>query len=251
MSGIQDSDFLEDDQAAFEYVVGTLQGKSRVDFERKMVTDEALQQKVLAWQEKLIALNSTKLTRRPRKNNWSVIENRINPNRQTPHQLKANRFRQLFKHSWFPWLLSGALSVLLLLNSSLLPIDLNDSSRELPIDYVAVMTTLNGEAALSTIAKDDTRQMWLHWGASKLSTEQNYQLWAVSRSDSETRSISVLANTNIQTLELSEAGWRLVTDADYLLLTIEEVGGSPIDEPSEQLVAKGLCVRLIGAKSDV
>ncbi len=251
MSGIQDSDFLEDDQAAFEYVVGTLQGEPRTSFEIKIVTDEALQQKVFAWQEKLIALNSTKLTRQPRKNNWSAIEKRINPTRHSAHQLKVNRFAQFFKLSWFPWLLSGALSVLLLLNSSLLPIDSNNTSRELPVDYVAVMTTPNGEAALSTIAKDDTRRMWLHWGESKLAAEQNYQLWAVSRSDGETRSVSVIANSSVQTLELSEAEWRLVRDADSLLLTIEEVGGSPIDEPSEQLVGKGLCVRLVGTTSDV
>ena len=241
MSGIQDSDFLDSDNAIFEYVVGTLKGELRIQFEKRMREDESIQLKVLAWEEHFVSLNATNLTRQPSKNNWRIIEDRINASRRDSNQTKPSFLARLF---WLPWLLSGALSVLLILNSNLLPNNLDDGEKELPIDYVAVMTTPDGSAALSTVAKGDNKLMWLHWQEQKITNAQNYQLWAVSRSDGETRSISVIANSNTELLKLSEAEWRLIKDADSLLLTIEEVGGSPIDEPSDQLVAKGLCVRL-------
>lgn len=247
MSGIQNSDFLNSDDAVFEYVAGTLEGEQRVQFEKLMREDESIQLKILAWEERLVYLNSANSTREPTKNNWPIIEKRINANRQLSEQTEANLFVRLF---WLPWLLTGALSVLLMLNSNLLPSNLDDVEKDLPIDYVAVMTTADGTAALSTVAKGENKLMWLHWQEQKITDEQNYQLWAVSKSDGETRSISVIANSNTELLELSEAEWRLIKDADSLLLTIEEVGGSPIDEPSDQLVAKGLCVRLTRTNLD-
>ena len=88
------------------------------------------------------------------------------------------------------------------------------------------------------------------WGDDVLPADQDYQLWAVSRSDGETRSIAVIASKDMTLLELSEAQWRLIKDSESLMLTIEEEGGSAIDEPSDELVARGLCVRLKSGEHD-
>ncbi len=246
MSGIQDSDFLEEEQLAFEYVLGTLKGRARSDFEQLMCENEQIQRQVLIWEERLLPLNSTQLVRRPYSKSWHSIEIRIKQARQTS-QTKRGWFS---KQLWLPWLVSGALSIMLLLDSTMLNQQQHHTSGLPPVDYVAVMTNELGNATLSTLANDKNRRMWLHWEDVELPSEKNYQLWAVSKSDGETRSISVIADTNTKFLSLSEAEWRLVRDADSLILTLEEVGGSAIDEPSHQLIAKGICVRLIAGSSD-
>ena len=246
MSGIQNSDFLEKEQLAFEYVLGTLRGRSRSDFEQMMFENEQVQRQVLIWEERLLPLNSTRLVRRPYTKSWHSIEIRIKQAHQTNQTIR----RWFSKHLWIPWLVPAALSIMLLLDPTMLNDQQHDVSGISPVDYVAVMTNKSGNATLSTLANDKNRRMWLHWEDVELPNEKNYQLWAVSRSDGETRSISVLADTNIKFLSLSEAEWRLVRDADSLILTLEEVGGSAIDEPSHQLIAKGVCVRLIAGSSD-
>ncbi len=247
MSGIQNSDCLDDEQLAFEYVLGTLKGESRSGFEKLMREDEQVHNLVLTWEEQLIHLYSTHEVRSPYPKSWLVIETRITKARRI-HQSKRGWFS---RHLWLPWLVSGALSIMLLFNSTLIHHPQPEASGMPPVDYVAVMTSESGQATLSALANDQTRRMWLHWQDVKLPSEKNYQLWAVSRSDGETRSISVIADTSTKFLNLTEAEWRLVRDADSLVLTLEEVGGSAIDEPSNQLVAKGLCVRLIAETSDV
>ncbi|TQV82797.1 anti-sigma factor [Aliikangiella coralliicola] len=248
MSGSENANSLNNDSAAFEYVVGTLRGKARTDFEALMRQNESLRFQVSEWEERLMNLNTTELTRTPTKDNWSAIENRINTTAQSSHQSKPGLLARLF---WLPWLLTGVMTVLLMFNSTLFQTDQENGIGKLPIDYMAVMTTNDGKAALSAVASGDARRMWLRWEDNRLEADQDFQLWAVSRSDGEIRSISVIANSDTEVLELSEAEWRLVKDADSLLLTVEDEGGSPIDEPSDNLVAKGLCVRLTRTDRDV
>jgi len=51
-------------------------------------------------------------------------------------------------------------------------------------------------------------------------------------------------NMSLVEQQLTEAQWRLIKDSDSLIVTIEEQGGSPIGEPSDIIVSRGLCVRL-------
>lgn len=247
MPRAEKTDSLESDSAAFEYVLGTLRGQTRTHLEAKLHHDKTLQEAVSLWEEELVALNKPELTRTPSKDNWSVIESKIKPSQHSSNNFKQGLQGRRF---WLPWAISSAFAVLLLMSIIIPPTGLNPTS-DLPVDYIAVMTTTEGTAILSTVAKGDDQKMWLHWGDETLAADQDYQLWAVSRSDGETRSISVIANNNTKLLDLPEAEWRLIKDAESLLLTIEDEGGSAIDEPSEVLVAKGLCVRLTQDDHDV
>jgi len=117
--------------------------------------------------------------------------------------------------------------------------------RPSQIDYVAVMTDQNQLAGLTTFGATSDRKLRLHWQLETTKNEtKDYQLWAVSKSDGQTRSIAILENSNIQELQLSDANWRLITDAARLVLTLEETGGSVIDKPSEDVVASGVCVHI-------
>jgi anti-sigma-K factor RskA len=56
--------------------------------------------------------------------------------------------------------------------------------------------------------------------------------------------LGVFAQADIRQLPLTVPQWRLIKDSSHLLLTEEDIGGSPLDEPSEMVVAKGVCVLL-------
>lgn len=249
MSGTEGADGLDQNSAALEYVIGTLRGKARADFETLLRNDETLQAHVMRWEEQLIGLNAAQLTRMPAADSWAMIENRINPESSAVPASTPGLFERLGWQGSLSWLLAGTFALLLVISVTVYQPGAGDGAG-IPIDYMAVMADTEGEAILSAVAEGDARKMWLQWEQGVLSADQDYQLWAVSRSDGEVRSLSVIADSDVQSLQLSEAQWRLVKDAASLLLTTEEEGGSAIDEPGD-LVAKGLCIRLNGDNRDV
>ncbi|MFK8047857.1 MAG: anti-sigma factor [Halioglobus sp.] len=240
---------LDDDALAFEYVAGSLQGLERDLFQQRLNEDSSLADRVLHWENHLAALLVSDNELAPQPGTWQSIEDKLKP--RNTHQAAINSpTESTDSGSWFSrfgWALSGALASFVLTltmwdlspNSSLLP-----ELTEPRVDYVAVMAGSAGTAVLTTLGDASSSTLTLSWSDTELSDDSDYQLWAVSRRDGETRSLAVVDNESIANLELSQAQWRLVVDAQTLLLTREEIGGSAIDEPSDQLIASGICVRL-------
>lgn len=236
---------LEGEGLAFEYVAGTLRQDARQAFEKRMADDAILRREVQFWEQQLMALN-THSERPPRKETWNHIAEAVGATQVTDpvtgaHEKTQRERKPLFQNFWqwaAPTFAAFALMAVL--------IGYYPGQRVAPTpntDYVAVLTDSEGGAVLTAMTAGQNRTMWLQWNLSEIPSDRNAQLWAVSKRDGQTRPIDVLASTDQRQLQLSEAGWRLVTDADYLLLTEEEVGGSAIDEPSDILIAKGVCVR--------
>lgn len=240
---------LDDDALAFEYVAGSLQGSERDLFQQRMNEDSSLADRVLHWENHLSALLTSESKLAPQSGTWQSIEDKLNPRATVRTEARATSESTVFGNwfSRFGWALGGAMASFaltltmwdLLPNSSLL-----SEPTELRVDYVAVMASSAGAPVLTTLGNASRSTLTLSWNETELSDDSDYQLWAVSRRDGETRSLAVLDNDSIANLELSEAQWRLIVDAQTLLLTREETGGSAIDEPSDQLVASGICVRL-------
>ncbi len=111
-------------------------------------------------------------------------------------------------------------------------------------DYVAVLIDDKGAPLLTALTAAKAETLWLKWDAINISPDKNLQLWAVSRNDGQIRSLAVFAKTDATQLALTPTHIHLIRDAAYLWLTEEEAGGSPMDEPSEKILAKGACVFL-------
>jgi len=86
--------------------------------------------------------------------------------------------------------------------------------------------------------------LWLRWEDELVKDASSVQLWAQSRRDGQIRPLHVFDQNNINQVALDETALRLVQDSEFLILTLEEEGGSSIDEPSDIVLAKGVCVRL-------
>lgn len=214
--------------AAFEYVVGTLAPAEREAFERTLAQDPELQRQVWMWEEHFMALQDDNAKLPPKPQTWAKIEARIQPPRATRPRAP------------FYWWLSAAVAFMVVLGIALTSLRTVGPN----VDYVAVLTTGEGDAMLTALTSGRDRILWLQWEVVAVDADSSLQLWAVSRRDGQIRSLGVFEQNVPAQVALSQADWRLIEDAQELLLTREESGGSPVNEPSSALLARGVCVRL-------
>ena len=224
-------DPLEDERLAFEYTSGILRGEERSEFERRLALQPALQKLVQFWEEQLMHLQDP-APLAPKPDTWSAIETRVNPaERHDDPPIK-----------WV-WALFGAMAAVFVL----LVFPTPNQVRPTPpvVDYVAVMTDSNQRPGVTIFGAELDKQLSLHWQLESLGSQtKDYQLWVVSKRDGQTRSIAVLENDTILELQLSDASWRLITDAGSLILSLEDAGGSATDEPSADIIAVGVWIRI-------
>ena len=229
----------DEESKAFEFVIGSLSIEERAEFESQVLSDKAKEDDLNFWEYHLSALNTQSDTLQPRAQTWDAIKAETSPPASsTPTTRSSAKWL-----SWLPWGVSIAMSFALVIALSVGQFKLDDTLA-VPVDYVAVLTDDSGQAMLTAITEGDSKNMWLQWDEIDLKSDQDLQIWALSKSDHQIRSIAIINNQNTQTLQLSDAHWRLITDAESLILSVEESGGSALDEPSDVILAKGVCVRL-------
>ena len=225
---------MTDSELAFEYALGTLRGAERQAAERRRREDPAFARLVAYWEEHMMAMQKPELMPAPA-NTWEKIAARID----APQAPASRSWREVLVLRW-ALAASFVLFVGLFTMNTMTRID----SAAPNASYAAILTDTKGAATLTALTSTDGKRLWLQWEAVSVNAEQSLQLWAISKRDGEARSLAVFAKTDISELALDEAAARLIQDAAELVLTVEEVGGSALDQPSEQLVARGVCVRL-------
>lgn len=221
------------DQLAFDYVTGVMRGEERKAFAEQLTQDTELQSRVYFWEEELIAMSDTHDERPTQPDTWKAIEKQLSNKSRVSH-------KPWWQISWLP-AASIAFSLLLSCGILLLPAKVPTQPNS---DYVAVLTNDKGAPLLTALTAAKAKTLWLKWDAINISPDKNLQLWAVSRNDGQIRSLAIFAKAGESQLSLTPTHIHLIRDAAYLWLTEEEVGGSPLDEPSEKILAKGACVFL-------
>jgi anti-sigma-K factor RskA len=227
---------LEGGDLAFEYVSGVMRGAERHHFEQRLASDESLQIQVRFWEEQLMNLSDQQEGVTPDPEVWSAIEARVQKQRGIAAEPVKSRFAWLWQGvSAFASLMLAVCVWLLVARA---PLDQPNA------DYVAVLTDPSGTPQLTVLTATGGEQLWLKWETVKIAEDKNLQLWAISKRDGQIRPLGVFAQTDSVQLPLNEANWRLIKDASHLILTEEDIGGSPLDEPSDVILAKGACVLL-------
>jgi anti-sigma-K factor RskA len=81
----------------------------------------------------------------------------------------------------------------------------------------------------------------------EIDSEESFELWVTSKTDNQTRSLGEIPKGQSSfDRQLSDAEWRLIADSSFLIISVEDIGGSALGEPSDRVVSKGLCIRLPG-----
>jgi len=137
MSGIEDRNG-ELGELAFEYVAGTLSTEERQRFEARLQASESLADEVRFWEEQLMTIQAEQGERAPLPGNWDAIEQRI----QAPSSQKDGWFA-----AWFWKFATGGFALAWILTIGIfLSVDRGVSNSEPNADYVAVLTSSDGQA---------------------------------------------------------------------------------------------------------
>ncbi len=224
---------------ASQYVLGQLSilvtkrlERLRLEYDYKLIDE-----RISYWEQKLSPLNEKTPELAPSPQTWKNIQKQLKFN--AAPQKQVSWVSSILNPKWF-----GAISFACCLMFAVLLI--NGSFEEDPLSYVAVMETSDNQPQMVAATYGNSKNLVLDIiELPEIAETESFELWVTSKTDNQIRSLGQVPKdmTSFQR-QLSEAEWRLIKDSSYLILSIEEEGGSPIGEPSELVVSRGLCIRL-------
>lgn len=233
---------------AFEYVLGTLSRDERNDVVQQMRGDTLLAEEVQYWESVLTPSPENAPQLAPKPDSFKKIQAEIN----SRHVSAAPEKSLSFWEKLLPWKMATAFAFSLLVMVSSVVINSSVQQGEghvgLNADYVAVLVDDKNEPVLTALTSSDGSKLWLKWEDWQAPEGHSLQLWSQSRRDGEIRPLLVFKQGQQREIALDQATWRLIKDSSHLIITREEMGGSPFDEPSETVVAKGVCIRFADNK---
>ncbi|MDN3640754.1 anti-sigma factor [Simiduia curdlanivorans] len=230
---------------AFEYVLGTLRGEERDAFAKQLRSDDVIANEVRYWEAALLPAPESVAPLAPKPDTFKNIQALLDVRQSRASPLQPVSFWEKL----LPWKMATALAFsMLLVVSGLL---VNNTIQQQTIsdapnaDYVAVLLNDANEPVLTALTANDGSKLWLKWENWQTPKDHSLQLWSQSRRDGEIRPLLVFDSAEqLEEVELDQATWRLIKDSSHLIITQEDIGGSPIDEPSQQIIAKGICIRI-------
>lgn len=230
------------DLLAANYVAGTLRGPARKRMQTLIQQDPALAKQVRQWEAKLQPLHQATPEVEPKKSTWKQISNAISG---ATDPLVASLMKRL---RFYRYLSGAALSAALLAGVMLWMPATDPVATPTGINYVAVMNNAGEQPTMVVTLVKSGRQMTVDiLQKPSIETQQSLQLWAISKEDG---SIASLGNVQLEKqikTTLTKEQWGLIASAESLLLTAENASGA--QAPSNQIIAKGLCVKVEGWKS--
>jgi anti-sigma-K factor RskA len=252
---------------ASQYVLGTLTDKTRQRVTSIARYNALLAERIDYWQNRFVSLDQQTPALAPSEMTWQNIADKLDINKEnntekskqiTPDNAQplnsdagkftTKLFEKLSKH-FILWLtpnfrFASGFAVLIFAVFSLFFNPLANKAD--PLSYVAVLTQQGGEAHLVASTYGDSKKLVVNViNSPKISAQESLELWVVSKTDAQARSLGVISlDKTLVEQQLTTAQWRLIKDSASLIVTIEEVGGSAIGEPSETIVSSGLCIRL-------
>jgi anti-sigma-K factor RskA len=237
------------DHLASNYVMGLLSPlvRKRVDTLRAQFDYRDIDQRIDYWEQKLSPLNNSIVELAPLPETWHNIQSQLNMDQQQTHieQKQTEKAGGLFTwptFSMLKWSTAFSLVICVVLGYSLL-------QQNKPLDalsYVAVLQDNNQTPQVVAATYGASKKLVLDiLSLPAIDSEQSYELWVTSKTDNQSRSLGEIPrDSNSFNRQLSEAEWRLIADSSFLVISVEDMGGSAIGEPSDTVISKGACIRL-------
>lgn len=228
------------DRLASSYVIGTMRGKARTRFEAIMRDNEPLAKRVRQWEEKLQPVHQATRPVPPKKTTWERIAGAIS---KTSDHMVEQLMSKLRFYKYLSALAFSLAFVIGIASWSTLP----TADTPAGINYVAVLEDNSDQAVMvATLTKADRALSLNLLQKPQVPKNGTLQLWAVSREDGSVSSLGLVELAERVEWNLTKPEWGLIKNAEYLVVSVENKGGSTSGMPSEQLVAKGLCVKVEG-----
>jgi anti-sigma-K factor RskA len=221
-----DVDENREDLAA-EYVLGTLQGNARLQFERMLREDADMRQRVHEWESRLFVLTDGIRTIKPRRRVWKSIQKRINP------QARSGIWHHL---GW--WRAWGLAASMMLVVVSVYLVQLQQPPEQLP-PSIAVLSDKSSSAGW--VVQADYNKKLIVAQALKVSDpgkDKAYELWMLPK-DEPPRSMGLLPLAGKRSVSLTEEKLAVLKRSGALAVSLEPSGGSPTGLPTGPVLYQG------------
>ena len=216
----------EDDFAAAEYALGTLDASERATLAARRLREPDLDEAILAWEARLAPLAEAVPEIEPPRDLLPAIEARI---RGASPEAPGNGAIVELERSVRRW---RAMAIAASLFAGVLAIGFiaRETSRQsAPHEYVAILQKDAASPAFAVTVNLDKQELTVRPVAAQAPPGKSYELWLID-SKLGARSLGVIGDTP-RGANLSAYAPAVVADATYAV-TVEPPGGSPTGQPS-------------------
>lgn len=219
------------DDLAAEYVLGTLQGTARLQFESLMREDANMRQRVHEWESRLFPLADGVTHVKPHKRVWKNIQQRINP------QLRSTSRQDVWWKAW------GLAASLMLLVASVYILQLQQPSESLP-PTVAVLSDSSAQAAwvVQTVYNKNI-MVAQALNVADPGKDKAYELWMLPANEAP-RSLGLLPLQGARSVNLTKQHLAVLKRSGALAVSLEPSGGSPTGLPTGPVLYQGKILKI-------
>ncbi|HEY5207401.1 MAG TPA: anti-sigma factor [Roseiarcus sp.] len=217
----------DDDFAAAEYALGTLDASERATLAARRLREPELDEAISAWEERLAPLAEATPEIEPPRDLLPAIEARI---RGAAPDLLGNGTIVDLERSIRRW---RAMAIAASLFAGVLAIGVvarETSRRSAPHEYVAILQKDLASPAIEVTVNLDKQELTVRPVAAQAPPGKAYELWIIDAKLGAPRSLGLIGDTP-RGASLSAYDPAVVAGATYAV-TIEPPGGSPTGQPS-------------------
>jgi anti-sigma-K factor RskA len=217
----------DDDIAAAEFALGTLEPAERATLAARRLREAELDAAILAWERRLSPLAEAAPPIDPPGDYLAAIEARIHRSISAPEP-NVSRLQDRLRRWRAAAIGASALAAALAIG-----IGVREAARQAaPHEFVAVLQKSADSPAFMVSVNLDTRELTVRPVAASAPTGHSYELWIIDPKLAAPRSLGLL-DANIVTRHpgLDAYDRSLVEGATYAV-TVEPPGGSPNGKPS-------------------
>jgi anti-sigma-K factor RskA len=236
----------DDDFAAAEYVLGTLDPSERATLAARRMRESDLDQAIRAWEARLAPLGEAAPAIEPPGDYLAAIEARIRAAASAgalPASAPAADLPVIaLRRSVARWR-AAAIAASLVAAFLAVGFAVRETTREAaPREYVAILQKDAASPAFQVTVNLDTRELTVRPVAAQAPPGKSYELWIIDAKLGAPRSLGVVGDRG-RAASLSAYDPAVVQNATYAV-TIEPPGGSPSGQPSGPPVFVGKLISI-------
>lgn len=231
----------DDDFAAAEYALGTLDPGERAVIAARRLREPDLDEAIRAWEARLAPLAEAAGPIEPPRDLLPGIEARI---RRPPPEAAGIPAVDALRRSLIRWR-TAAIAASIIATILAVGFAAREMTREaLPHQYVAILQKDAASPAFAITVNLDSREFTVRPVAATAPPGKAYELWLIDPKIGAPRSLGVIAaDSATRSANLAQYDRAVVAHATYAV-TVEPPGGSPTGQPSGPPVFVGKLIPL-------
>ncbi len=254
------------ERLAAEYVLGTLGGGARRRFATWMRQDAALRLTVAQWEARLSPMAAVVREVAPPARVWSKITAAIQPRIKVQH--KPTLWESLAFWRGLGLTASGCAAALLAfvairppqvvevpkiqiverqvekvverIVEKEMPIRVSDGKNPWQPSYVATLNDAKGKTMLMIYVGRNSDELWMKYEGDSMPKDASLELWGID-AQGKPKSLGVIKTMGKSTMKLPTIADKEIARYKTLAVSMEPMGGSPMDKPTGPVMYKGPC----------